>query len=713
MQYKPLVAKFVYMNLEDNTKRFVLAIEGTDDGLWDWDMEKNTVFLSKKFKEMLFLTDEQIKNSIEELFEYIHPVDRNFASKALRSHLARNTLFDIEVKIKAKKDNYEWFRIKGKALWGSDKPIRMAGTLSNINDRKKAEENLLEVRNKLKLILDNASEGIFGIDEKSNITFVNESAVKILGFSEKEMIGKSFNDIFHHTKPDGSHYSDDENLILKSIKERKVYSSDKEIFWNKDSTSFFVDYSSTPVIERGECTGAVVVFKDITERKILQRKLDRALSDLQIKNEELKQIAYHDTLTGLNNRAVFFASIRHALSRAIRNNKVMVLFYIDLDGFKAINDTYGHDVGDEVLVIVSKRLKEIFRESDSIFRLGGDEFAVIMEGVSDIDDSSLLINKTIEKISEPFVLEGDEKKIGCSIGVCYYPGCGETPEELVKNADSAMYIAKKESGNTFRIFAEEMNSKALNFSELKRDIGAALKNEEFNINYQPKFTIKDNKISSAEVLIRWEHPKKGTITPSTFIPIAEKAELISEISEWIMKSIFAQSEKWEKSFNKKLSFAVKVSAAELRRNNFEEDLFKLLDEWNFDPQRLIIEITEKNLTGNLARIKKTIDSLRSKKIKVTIDDFGSGDLALSILESVKVDMIKIDKNIIHKIHKNKFSAAIVKAMVDVAHTSGVKVIAEGVEEKEQLKLLKEFGADEAQGFLLGKPMKEKDMEKLF
>jgi len=442
-----------------------------------------------------------------------------------------------------------------------------------------------------------------------------------------------------------------------------------------------------------------------------QKELEYYAKELEERNKELQKLAQHDALTGLANRAVFHEALQGAIARAHRNSQNMALLLIDLDGFKSINDTYGHQAGDLFLKEISARFKSILRESDHIARIGGDEFAVILEDLHDPQDAAIVANKLLASMRQPITVENQEVKITVSIGIDSYPSCGQDAVQLIKNADAALYLAKKEGKNACQFFTPELNRQTMELAELEKDLSGALKRGEMYLHFQPKFNMAASRIIGAEALIRWTHPEKGNVGPNIFIPIAERSPLIQEIGIWVLKTACRQGHAWQKEGLAPLLISVNVSPQQLKEKDFAEKVFNILESCKFPPESLELEITETSLLKNIDRCRDTLKRLRKKGIKISVDDFGTGYSSIAHLRQLPVDILKIDKSLIRHIATDVDEAAIASAVIDLAHNINLEVAAEGVETAEQLKFLQSRNCDALQGFFLGRPMPVNDFAK--
>lgn len=391
-------------------------------------------------------------------------------------------------------------------------------------------------------------------------------------------------------------------------------------------------------------------------------------------------------------------------SRAKRNQGKIGIFFLDLDNFKRVNDTFGHDVGDQLLIVVAKRLHTVLRDCDTICRLGGDEFVILTENVTTRNDAALIACKILEILAQPIVLKGREVYASTSIGISMFPEDGANPDTLLKNADAAMYQAKESGRNTYCFYSAEMNSKALEQMMLANDLRKALDKNEFYLEYQPQIDLKEGRINGTEALLRWQHSDLGLILPDQFIPMAEETGLILLIGQWVIEKACQQTREIQQRCNIKLRVAVNLSAKQFQDPDLLSFIKTTLDNTGLDPEDLELEITESILMENVEEAQHILHKLQAMGVTLAIDDFGTGYSSLSYLRNFPIDRLKIDKSFIHRISTHPDDAAITEAIIVMGHIIGIKIVAEGVEQKDEMTFLQANNCDEAQGFYFSKPI---------
>lgn len=419
----------------------------------------------------------------------------------------------------------------------------------------------------------------------------------------------------------------------------------------------------------------------------------------------LQALAHYDTLTLLPNRDLFRDRLSQALARAERHKSMVALMFLDLDRFKTINDTLGHDAGDILLREVSARLQRCVRVEDTVARLGGDEFTVILEQISKPDDAAIVASHIIEALAPPILLSGQEAFITPSIGVTIYPWDNSSAENLLKNADTAMYRVKKEGGNGYRFFTPEMNALVAGRLEMESGLRHALEREEFVVYYQPKVDLASGAIIGAEALLRWKHPERGIVSPGEFIPILEETGQIEQVGEWVLKNVCTQLRAWQDAAMPSLNVAVNLSGRQLQRNNLSTTIASILEETGLDPSFLELEVTESVLMHDPQYAVDMLLQIRAKGVvHIDVDDFGTGYSSLSYLKRFPIDALKLDKSFVDGLPHDEDDIAICQAVIALAHSLKLRVIAEGVESHEQLAFLHHNGCDIIQGYIVSPPL---------
>ncbi len=581
----------------------------------------------------------------------------------------------------------------------------VAMELIELRGKARCKDEISEIENRFKrtelqnqLILNSAAEGIHVIDLNGIIMVENRAAIKLLGWEEGGLIGKPSHATMHHHHADHSHYPREECPIYRTLRDGVPRNVSDEVFWRKDGTSFPVEYSTSPLNDiDGKLYGTTVVFRDITARKAAEANI--------------QHLAYFDRLTNLPNRTLFVDRLGQDLKKAHRNDSRLALFFIDLDNFKTINDTFGHDIGDDLLVEAARRVTACLRESDTVARLGGDEFTVIL---NDIDDSGIeecIAKKILEVLARPFALKNEQIYLSASIGITVYPDDALTTDVLLKNADQAMYSAKKAGRNRHAYFTASMQESANARMRIITDLHSAVDHQEFFLVYQPIVELATNAVTKAEALIRWQHPTRGLISPVEFIPIAEETGLINQIGDWVFREAVSQVKRLEQIAGGKFQMSVNKSPIQFISN--KECTLDWLDhlKWNgLTGENIAIEITEGLLLDASADVRASLKAKRNAGIQVSLDDFGTGYSSLAYLTKFSIDFIKIDRSFVQNLSVGSADCALCEAIIVMAHKLSIKVIAEGIETAAQRDFLVAAGCDYGQGYFFSKPLVQADFE---
>lgn len=555
---------------------------------------------------------------------------------------------------------------------------------AEINERKVAEKLLRESEEQYRLVTDALPVLISYIDTQLTYCFNNKAHEIWFGKPQSEITGKSVKQIIDST----AYAIFNENYEkLIALKKQITYET---IMHFRDDEERYVSVTLIPHIQENELHGLFSLVSDMTPR--------------------INYLATHDALTDLPNRSLFTARFSQALKRAHRHLNRVALLFLDLDHFKNINDTLGHDVGDHLLIKVAERIRCDLREFDTLARLGGDEFIIILEDVT-TESITLVANKICQAFSYPFKLEGRDVYITTSIGISVYPEDGRDMQVLLKSADMAIYRAKERGRNTFEFYTDELNQKILKKLTIETNLRSALEKQEFLLYYQPIIDTVKNSICGLESLIRWKHPTMGLISPNDFIPIAEEAGLIVPIGEWILRTACLQNFTWKRDsvVPASMRISINISARQFKEKNISDVFNSILDEIGLSGENFTLELTETLIMQDIEHSVRVIKSLKNLGFAISIDDFGTGYSSLNYLRRFPIDFLKIDRSFIMDVTVNADDAAIVNAIIAMAHSLKMTVIAEGVETIEQYEFLKARHCDEIQGFLFSKPLPAEDI----
>lgn len=566
---------------------------------------------------------------------------------------------------------------------------RTAALTTEIAERKQAE---VAIR-KLSSAMEKVADSIFITDCNGVIEYINPAFETITGYCREEALGQTPRVI-----KSGKHDEQFYQQIWETLLQGEVY---RNVFINrrKDGQLYHEAVTITPLTdEHGKITHYISSGKDITESIQTQ--------------ERLHHLAHHDALTGLPNRVLFVERLKHALQRAERRKRSVAVLFLDMDRFKIVNDTLGHEAGDRLLQAMAARLHACVREGDTVARFGGDEFAGFLSDVASPEDVAIVVGKFLDALAPPFLIDGHELFISGSIGISLYPEDGTDTQTLMKNADSAMYRAKQMGGNTSEFYHSEMTEHAM--TRLSRETGLrrGLEREEFVLHYQPQFDLKSGEVVGFEALIRWENIDAGAMQPNEFIPLLEETGLIVQVGEWILRTACMQHAAWLAAGLPPLRMAVNISSRQFDSNELINTLRKVLEDECMEAQYLELEITETILMKNAEPDIEALQALSDMGMRFAIDDFGTGYSSLTYLKRFPINILKIDKAFVHDITSNADDAAIVRAIITMAHSLNMKTVAEGVETREQLDFLRTQGCDYAQGYYFSPPLSGPEIEHL-
>ena len=562
--------------------------------------------------------------------------------------------------------------------------------LRNAIERKVIEEALYKSKERAQVTLDCIGDAVVCTDLAGNISFLNPVAESMTGWSLQEAIGHPLAEILELV--DATTRKTIPNPLEKAIAQDRVGGLPANcILIRRDGHELFIEDSVAPIHDRdGMVDGSVIVFRDATVARALAAKI--------------VHLAEHDSLTGLPNRLLLNDRLQQSIAHEQRHKGRIAVLFMDLDGFKHINDSLGHPSGDRLLQSVAMRIEECVRNPDTVSRQGGDEFIVLLHDVTGPADIAVVAGRILQAVEAIHTVDNHDLHVTTSIGVSLYPEDGLTAESLIRNADTAMYQAKENGRNRYRFFKPEMNVRAVERQSIEEDMRHALKHREFSLRYQPIVNIMSSAISGVEALIRWKHPTRGFIPPMEFIPVAEESGLILSIGSWVLREACTQAKAWLDAGLPSLTMAINVSAMQFQSDGFIEGLFAILDETGLDPQSIELEVTESVLMKHAGLAASVLQALRGRGVRVSVDDFGTGYSSLNYLRKFSLDALKIDQSFVREITKGSDDKALVTAIISMARSLRLQVIAEGVETSEELGFLKAEGCDEAQGYLFSRPL---------
>jgi len=572
------------------------------------------------------------------------------------------------------------------ALTLSGQP-RLLATVRDITERKQAEEALLFKTALLEAQAETTIDGILLVDEFDHIVLANKQFGLHFGIPD-ELLSTRDDLIVRKHVMDQVQEPEPFLARIKYLNSRRDEKSRDEL--RCKNGKIFDRYSAPLVDSKGRYRGRIWYFRDITDRKVAE--------------ERVQYLAYYDALTGLTNRTLLQDRLATALAGARRRKDKVAILFLDLDRFKIINDSLGHSVGDLLLKEVAERLKTVAREQDTIARVGGDEFLIVLTGLKDVADAAVAAQRIVNVMTSGFVVQGHSVNVSCSIGISIFPEHGADCETLIKNADAAMYCAKDNGHNNFTFFTADMNAQVLERLTLENSLRSALGKDELFLMYQPQMDMATGRITGLEALLRWEHPDLGLVPPDRFIRIAENSGLIVPIGEWVLRTACRQARKWQDEGLPAVTVAVNVSAVQFRQEGFCDLIRSVLHETGLAPQYLELELTESLLLANADLMLSVVQELKALGLTLAIDDFGTGYSSFSYLREFRVSRLKIDRIFIRDVAVNPDDAAITTAIISMAKSLHLKVVAEGVENEAQMSFLRTHHCDEIQGYYFSKPL---------
>lgn len=680
-----------------NEERWKFALEGAGDGMWDWDPQTDTVILSKHGEIMLGYDEHEFQNINPKWTEQLHPGDRDRVLSLINEYFSGNlTNYKVEFRIKCKDGSWKWLLSRGKLISrdSEGQPLRMIGTYTDIAERKINEENL-----RIAAAAFDTHEAILITDADANIIKINRAFTEITGYSVEDVLGQNPR-LFQSGYHDKNFYEAMRSDLLN------LGQWNGEI-WDrhKNGNIYPKEVTITAVMnDLGEVTQYVTIMSDITERK-------------QAENT-IHNLAFYDALTNLPNRRLLQDRFNLAVSASARSKQYGAFLFMDMDNFKSLNDTLGHDFGDMMLIEVARRIQLCLRDIDTVARFGGDEFVVLIEnlGPDEVYASqhiALIAEKIRSVLATPYHLIEHTHYSSPSIGVSLFYGHNDTTDEVTKRADMAMYQAKESGRNRVQFFDPLMQKSVESRAALESDLRLAISGHQLRLHYQIQVDHNLNPVG-AEALVRWIHPTRGTLAPVQFIPVAEESTLILDIGLWVLNTACQQLTDWHNTLNMNhLTISVNISTRQFRQPDFVEQVVAILKKYNFDPSRLKLELTESVVLDDLDFVAAKMFSLKYVLgITLSLDDFGTGYSSLSYLKLLPFDQVKIDQSFVRDIATDSKDAGMVKTIIDMAENFGFNVIAEGVETDAQSDYLKGNGCMSYQGYLFSKPIPVEEFESL-
>lgn len=577
-------------------------------------------------------------------------------------------------------------KVTNSRIFAEDNAVFSTVKLNNTIRNKITQKNpFVAEENSAQIALNSISDAVFYTDILGNINYLNSAAEKLTGWTSKAAYGRPSSQVFNIIN--GTTHEPSHNPVLAVLESDKPTGLAADtVLIKRDGTEVSIEDSCSPIHnEQGQLTGVVVVFHDVSASKAMSMKM--------------AHLAQHDFLTNLPNRVLLNDRIAQAIASANRNDNKVALLFLDLDNFKHINDSLGHATGDKLLQAVSKRLSDCVRNADTVSRQGGDEFILLLADIKHEQDAALSAQKILDELKLPYLINKCNLHISTSIGISVYPNDGLDAETLIKSADTAMYYAKDKGRANYQFFKTEMNTRVVQRLMIEAHLRLAVEKQQFFLHYQPKINLKSKKITGVEVLIRWKHDEWGDIAPKRFINIAEDSGLIVPIGKWVLSEACKQAKTWLDDGLQTLNIAVNISAKEFLQKDFVNGVRAILHETQLPAGCLELEITETVLMRDVLTSKEILQQLKELGVQLAVDDFGTGFSSLSYLKQFPIDVLKIDQSFINDIESVLDDGTIVNAIICMGNSLDLKVVAEGIENQNQLDFLNKHHCEEGQGYL--------------
>ncbi len=674
--------------LRESEERFRALVQNASDIITVIDADGTVRYVSPAIERVLgYRPEEMIGNSA---FDFLHPEDLEEARGIFAEILSEPGIHPpLEFRVAHKDGSWRYFEHAVNNLLDDPSVRGIVVNQHDVTERRRIEEALRQAEEKYRGIFENAIEGIFQTATDGRILTANPAMARIYGYESREELMEVTSDAGPQLYADPDHWTE----FARLMRQRGSVSDFEALAYRKDGSLIWVSVNARAMRDvDGEIVAYEGTVEDVTARKELE--------------EQLEHQAFHDALTGLPNRPLFLDRLRQALARAERRENSVAVLFMDLDGFKRINDSLGHEVGDRLLVAVAGRLGAGVRLADTVARFGGDEFVILLEDIASAGEAIRAAERIAEELRAPFVLAGEEVTVTTSVGIALNATGRDRPEDLLRDADSAMYEAKKKGKARYEVFDPSMNERAVARLRLENDLRRALERDEFAVHYQPEVSLESGEVIGAEALVRWKHPARGLVYPEEFVPLAEETGLIVPIGWRVLREACRQARRWQdqRASASLPKMSVNLSARQLTHPGLVEDVAGVLRASRLEARDLILEVTESGLMGDVETSVAILRRLKDLGVRIAVDDFGKGYSSLYYLKCLPIDILKADRSFVGGLGTDGKDEGIVRVVIELAHTLGLEVVAEGVESGEQLEHLREVGCDLAQGFYFWRPV---------
>lgn len=670
--------------LRAREQQLARVIEGSDQGFWDWNLKTNSFRVSARWETMLGYEPGEMHIDIEHWGEYVHPDDLVASMSSIQQHLAGQIdRHELDLRCKAKNGEWRWIHTRGRIVeWDEEgAPLTMAGTHTDVTQKKAYELAQREAST----VFESSYEGLMVVHADGLIAKVNPAFVRITGYAPEEVIGKSPR-ILSSGRQDAEFY----RKMWVAINTQNFWQG--EIWNRRKSGEIYAELLSISVVRSnsGDVEHYVAVFSDISRLKAHEAELDR--------------IAHYDTLTGVPNRRLLADRMSQAIARTARSDMSLAVCYLDLDGFKQVNDTYGHPGGDELLIGVAECLKKVLRAEDTLARLGGDEFVLLLADIASPEECSIVLERVLAAACSPVQIDGQAVSVSASIGVSLYPQDHADADTLLRHADQAMYMAKNSGKNRFHLFDPESDRKAQQHRSYVNRIHLAMERDELVLHYQPKVDLRDGRLVGVEALVRWQHPEQGLLPPAAFLPQIQGTSLEQMLGDWVVQTALTQAALWQQD-GFELQMGVNISAAHLVQPDFYDKLVANLAKFpRVSPSSLELEVLETAAFDDVNVAGAVLRRCQALGVRFALDDFGTGYSSLTYLRKLPVNILKIDQSFVRDMLIDADDRGIVESVIRLAGAFNREVIAEGVESLEIGGALLRLGCHLVQGYGVAKPM---------
>lgn len=677
--------------LGKSEERLAMALDASKLGLWDWNLVTDEVHHSH-LKELLGVEPEHPATMLEHLLPLLHPEDLPVLRQALRGHLrGRTEDYRVQYRIRHRDGHWVWLEDRGRAVEHapSGRVTRMAGTRRDISASKVLEEQ----QRLAATVFDAASEGIAVLDGNYRMLAVNRAFTRVTGFPAEDVIGKNVAEL-----PSSHDARRHLQQIQKALAQQGTWQG--ELMETRKDGQLYPQWLQLNTVRdtHGKTTNIVAYFADLSERRESE--------------ERMRYLSHFDELTGLANRTLFRERLREAHQRVRQGGRSLALLHIDLDRFKIINASFGHESADQVLREVARRIGSALPEAVAIARLSGDEFGVLFDAYASLSSLARVTDRLLGKLRAPHWIDDEEVVVSASVGISLLPENAREVPELLSQANMAMRQAKHLGGNIFEFFTESLRATNVERLQLENQLRKAIEEDQLEVFYQPKLNLRLQRLDAAEALVRWRHPVRGLIGPGEFIALAEETGLINQIGEKVLRQACWQVREWQRTGLPDVRVSVNLSVYQLRQGKLLSMVRQVLEDTGLPGPLLELELTETRLFDSVEHVISIFRQLQTLGVKMTIDDFGTGYSSLSYLKRFPVDYVKIDQAFIRGLEEGEQDAAIIQAIISMAHQLKLQVVAEGVETQAQLAFLREHGCDEVQGYLISEPLSATDLASL-